>query len=556
MDILKAFKINIDEFPVNIQGTHDEPLFQANQIAKILDIKNIRDAIRYFNEDEKGVVLTDTNNKGTRNSNFITEKGLYRLLGQSRKPNAKIFQNWMADVIKEIRLNGIYTLKQENEVDKQLLTNKHKKDIHDMLIKKYQYKNVVYLIQFEDSELEKENKLLIKIGNTQSIKERINHLHNDFCKIITLIEIYECVNHVKFERFLHNHSYFKQFLHPLNSKNNIQCNETYLIKADILKEFKNIIELNVEKFHNSELINQQLKLKIQENELLMMEKENQIKKSEQEHQIKLKEIQLEIEKVRSEKEKYEKEYQEDVNKIIGLDDIELLQEYEKNYNNNYVLNYNKRQNGLRTPKVYKYDPKNLETPIEEFDCPKEALNKYNFLSMSALKRAAQDNHIYKDYRWIFHKRDEELPKIIPNNVPCKHQSPLIKYIAMIDIKQEKILQVFSSQKEACEARNLKSRSFTRAIQQNSISSGHYWNFFDDCKEGMKVDFLRNFKMPEKIKPKNNTIIQQINPYDNVIIQEFNSKSEIVNKFQVSFLSLRKALNNDSILHGYKWKIIE
>ena len=176
--------------------------------------------------------------------------------------------------------------------------------------------------------------------------------------------------------------------------------------------------------------------------------------------------------------------------------------------------------------------------------------------MSALKRAAQDNHIYKDYRWIFHKRDEELPKIIPNNVQCKHQSPLIKYIAMIDIKQEKILQVFSSQKEACEARNLKSRSFTRAIQQNSISSGHYWNFFDDCKEGMKVDFLRNFKMPEKIKPKNNTIIQQINPYDNVIIQEFNSKSEIVNKFQVSFLSLRKSLNNDSILHCYKWKVIE
>ena len=40
MDILKAFKINIDEFPVNIQGTKDEPLFQANQIARILDMKN------------------------------------------------------------------------------------------------------------------------------------------------------------------------------------------------------------------------------------------------------------------------------------------------------------------------------------------------------------------------------------------------------------------------------------------------------------------------------------------------------------------------------------
>jgi len=55
MDILKAFKINTDEFHVNIQGTHDDPLFQANQIAKILEIKNIRDAIKDFDEDERGV---------------------------------------------------------------------------------------------------------------------------------------------------------------------------------------------------------------------------------------------------------------------------------------------------------------------------------------------------------------------------------------------------------------------------------------------------------------------------------------------------------------------
>jgi prophage antirepressor-like protein len=58
MDILKAFKIDINEFPVNIQGTHDDPLFQANQIAKILDIRNIRDAIKNFNEDEK--VITNS----------------------------------------------------------------------------------------------------------------------------------------------------------------------------------------------------------------------------------------------------------------------------------------------------------------------------------------------------------------------------------------------------------------------------------------------------------------------------------------------------------------
>jgi len=67
---------------------------------------------------------------------FLTEKGLYRLLGQSKKPIAKTFQSWMTDVIKEIRLTGMYRLKQENEVDKQLLKNKHKKEIHQMFLEK------------------------------------------------------------------------------------------------------------------------------------------------------------------------------------------------------------------------------------------------------------------------------------------------------------------------------------------------------------------------------------------------------------------------------------
>jgi len=554
MDILKAFKINIDEFPVNILGTQDEPLFQANQIAKILDMKNIREVLRTFNEDEKGVSLTDTLG-GEQKCLFLTEKGLYRLLGQSRKPIAKTFQNWMADVIKEIRLNGMYKLKQENEVDKQLLTNKHKKDIHDMLIKKYMHKNVVYLIQLEDSEFEKENKLLIKIGNTQSIKERINHLHTDYGKIIHLLDIYECVNYIKFERFLHNHHHFKQFMYPLNTKYGIQSNETYLIDRSILKEFKKIIECNLEKYNNSDIINQELKLKIQENELLLLEKEKELKKSEYEYYLKIQETQLEIEKIINEKKNYEKTYQEDINKKNNVSDTEILEEYEKKYKNNFILNYNKRQNGLRTPKVYKYDPRNLEIPLEEFDCPKETLNKYNHLSMSALKRAVQGNHIYKDYRWIFHKRDEELPIKIPNTIPCKHQSPLIKYLAMIDIKKEKILQVFSSQKEACEARNLKSRSFTRAIQQNSISSGHYWNFFDDCKDEMKVEYLKNNKMPEKIKPKTTTIIHQINPDNNEVVQKFYSKSDIVAKFQMSFLSLKNAIENKKVVHGHLWKVI-
>jgi len=60
MDILKAFSLLDTEYQVNIQGTLEDPLFQANQIGKLLGIVNIRDGIKDFSENEKVVFLTDT----------------------------------------------------------------------------------------------------------------------------------------------------------------------------------------------------------------------------------------------------------------------------------------------------------------------------------------------------------------------------------------------------------------------------------------------------------------------------------------------------------------
>ena len=341
----------------------------------------------------------------------------------------------------------------------------------------------------------------------------------------------------------------------MKTKNDIESQEIYLIHNEYLSEIKDIIKNKIDHFNDSSILNQELQLKIQESQLKILEKENEMKKSYQEFTQKMNEMQLELQKIKQEKDETQKIYQKEVNEKSGNNDLLLLEEYEKEYNNNYILNYNKKNNGIRTPKVYKYHPDDLENYIEEFDCPKEALNKYNNLSMSALKRSVNGNHIYKDYRWIFHKRDEQLPEKIPNTVQCKHQSPQIKFIAMIDIKQTKILDVFATQKEACEARNLKSRSFTRSIQQNSISSGHYWNYFDDCSDTMKIEYLKHNKLPEKTTTKGSLSIQQINPYDNSIINTFNSKTDVIKQFQMSYFTLGKALKENTISHGYFWKLI-
>jgi prophage antirepressor-like protein len=107
MDITQLFpNANVT---INIKGTLDDPLFQANQIGKLLGFTNIRKSVVDFDNDEK-VVMSSSTPGGQQQVVFLTEIGLYRLLGQSRLPIARSFQKWVAKVVKEIRQTGKYEI--------------------------------------------------------------------------------------------------------------------------------------------------------------------------------------------------------------------------------------------------------------------------------------------------------------------------------------------------------------------------------------------------------------------------------------------------------------
>jgi prophage antirepressor-like protein len=85
-----------------------DPLFVAADVCKALDIVNSRDAIGRLDDDEKGVVLTDTLG-GQQKMTAVTESGLYGLVLGSRKPEAKAFKRWIThEVIPTIRKHGAY----------------------------------------------------------------------------------------------------------------------------------------------------------------------------------------------------------------------------------------------------------------------------------------------------------------------------------------------------------------------------------------------------------------------------------------------------------------
>jgi len=426
-----------------------------------------------------------------RNKTYLTEDGLYKILLLSENLIANIFQKWTYNSYKKTRLNGFYKLDENNEIDKQLMEYNEDINNHKKLVNLYDLKNIIYVCIIKKYY---DYKYVIKIGSTNNIKKKLLDIQNIY-NIGEPLLIYsdKIKNNNSFEKFLHENEIIKKFYIPFNINKKKISKKTYLFKeSDIYTILFSVIKENTNLLDDLE------------------EDEDSNSDTNSETDIDLTTCNFEIKP---------------------------------------------RKNGIKTPKVYQYDPSNLTTPIRTFDSPTELERELTFISPSPLRLASKNNTIYKNYRWLFLKRTEELPEKIPDTVEIKHKSTEVKYLAMIDIKKTKIMEVFANQKDAVEARNMKSRSFTRAIQQESLSSGHYWKFWEDCNEEMRTEFLKHNNLPEKYKTTAGKKVVQIDPLTNKELKIYNSQREVVKLFQMSSLTLKTASEYESICNGYKWKII-
>jgi prophage antirepressor-like protein len=90
---------------VEIDG---EPWFVAADVCKLLDIKNVTQALNRLDEDEKLPYVINRAGQ-SRNLNLVNESGLYALIFRSKKETAKQFRKWVTkEVIPSIRKKGVY----------------------------------------------------------------------------------------------------------------------------------------------------------------------------------------------------------------------------------------------------------------------------------------------------------------------------------------------------------------------------------------------------------------------------------------------------------------
>ena len=190
MEVVQAFINNKLHTEIIIKGTREEPLFRASDIGEVLGITNIRTNLQNFNENDK-TTLTIQTKGGNQDVTFLTEKGLYKILFRSRKPIAEQFQNWICDVIKEVRLTEKYQLEKElNDKYKKDLVLNVEKERHEYLLREFgNIGSIIYIIKVHTYET---GEYVIKIGESRiGVEARYNEHRTKFGKNIMLLDCFK-----------------------------------------------------------------------------------------------------------------------------------------------------------------------------------------------------------------------------------------------------------------------------------------------------------------------------------------------------------------------------
>lgn len=202
MEIVREFENNKH---ILIKGTFEEPLFRTTDIGEILGLTNIRQTTNDFTEQEK-VSITLMTPGGPQKISFLTEKGLYKVLFRSRMPVAEKFQDWVCEVIKEIRINGQYKLQKElEEKEKELEETKEK--LNDKTIEADELRDVerpskIYIYNTNPSSKEPN----LKIGYTKDVYRRLRNYQQTTCGVMEMSKPFQGTETKikKIETYIHN----------------------------------------------------------------------------------------------------------------------------------------------------------------------------------------------------------------------------------------------------------------------------------------------------------------------------------------------------------------
>jgi prophage antirepressor-like protein len=536
MDIIKAFNANDLHTEIVIKGTMAEPLFRASDVGVILDISNIRMSINDFDDSEKRAINAVDGTGRLQDITFLTEKGLYKVLFRSRKPIAQKFQNWVCEVIKEIRLHGMYDLKKEMEKKNdeiQQLEDKHKQDIEQqkiterekVLLKEYaSIGSIVYVIRVKTLD---DGKYIVKIGESRKgITGRYTE-HKKNYEECTLLDCFAVVRSKDFEHFIHHHELVR-----LNKVTDLQTheneNELFLIGQNLTYDRLNhLMTSNAKHFNNDDIAKMEL-----ENEKLKLLLE--MNKTDNPNGI-VQELMKMVQHLSSQMERFEKTNKELCEKINATQ-------------NKTTTGFNEPLVTLG-PRLQKINPDTMQL-IRVYESASEAMKENHDIKRPSLNKAVVENTVYHGYRWAF--VDRELDANVIHNLPPtkKTKQQNLGYVAQLNETKTEICNVYIDRKTAAHFNGYESASaLDNPVKQFTMTRGFYYKLYDQCDEALQHDF------EHKINGKPLLYKNGVHQCDlqNVVVREFECKYDCMKALSMSDKTLTKALTKGIQYNGHIFK---
>ena len=551
MNIIKAFIVKDTTHHVTIIMENDKPLFRADEIAKILDVKNVRTSIAKFDKITEKTIRSTDSATGYRDTNFFTQKGVIKFVMQSRSEKAAAFQDWVIGVILSISETGKYELQAKyneleaiisiNESDKNELQAKYNEleanVLASLTIEAKKFEDIVaiqrhitlvesfrgfpdkYVVYLGIIRILENGKSLVKIGSTKDIKRRSEE-HIKELGSMTLFKIFECELNEPFERFLQQHKTISAWSYKEIVYDGRRSNEVFEVTSVEITLMISIATRNVHNFRRHNTPEQVLELVREElAEATALKKLEDVRPKDNHHEP------------------------------VIIQPLTMAE--------------HRRFTQVRGEKIQRYT---IDAGGDTFTLDAtysgtiDAVRKSRpTVSRTALMIAIKNCTIYRGFRWMkLERKMDDNTLQIPSATVASQPSNTGK-VAFLDLNKTRIEMVFPDQKAASANRKFSNgAAICKAMKEGTKSGGYYPVRWDDCSVEMQNDYLaRNGGIiPEKNVRGNGVEVTKHHPIaPHALIKKFPSITDVIIELHVNRDTLKEAINFNRILNGFIWRFV-
>jgi len=553
MEVVRAFNANNLHTEIVIKGNHENPLFRASDVGLVLGINNIRMTVSTLSENEKVIERMNTAG-GQQNVTFLTENGLYKVLFRSRKPIAETFQNWVCQVIKEIRIRGSYTLRQEMEQvhQEQIKIEKALENQRILLSKFGSCGPCIYVIRVKSYE---NGGCVLKIGESRRGVEGRYTEHRKKYEEALLLECFPVLRSKDFESFLLHHDQIRPHRKTDLPGHEIEMELIELGNGLTYAMLMSIIQNNLESFNHYgakdvealQRENNLLKSIIQDyaNRTLATPERDSTILTQSENPVYM------IPTAASHTDDILRDIL-NTQKLI-LEKISKMEKQQSIPQQKTVTNFNLPLATLG-PRLQQIDPDTM-TLVKWYESMEDFLKQtgFNIFKRPSIAKAIENNTVYKGFRWSFVDRNQD-PNILGNLMATKQtKSRNLGYVAKLDQSKSKILAVYMDRKVAAEAHGLCHSALEKPVKTGRIHNGHYYMMYENVNSGLRQEFessIGNELLPFKTKG-----VEQYDA-DNNLVRTYSSRQECHESFHIGDRSLNRAIASGMPYNGYVYKLID